>query len=72
MTTVFVVQHVARQDEPDENVKFIGVYSDHQHATEAIIRLRTLPGFRDYPNGFCIDEYPLDKDHWSEGFVAAD
>ena len=68
MTTVFVVQHVARQDEAGEDVKFIGVYSDQQQATTATIRLRTLPGFRDYPHGFCIDEYLLNQDHWSEGF----
>jgi hypothetical protein len=68
MSTVFVVQHIARQDEPDEDVKLIGVYSDRQQANAAANRLKTQPGFRDYPDGFCIEEYQIDEDHWSEGF----
>jgi hypothetical protein len=31
-----------------------------------------LPGFRDYPEGFHIDEYQLDQDQWREGFITAD
>jgi hypothetical protein len=29
-------------------------------------------GFRDFPDGFSIDEYEIDKDHWQEGFVGLD
>jgi hypothetical protein len=25
--------------------------------------------FRDDPDGFRIDEYPIDIDHWTEGFI---
>jgi len=70
--SVFIVQHVAREDEDDENVKFIGAYSSRAEARAAISRLLPQPGFRDYPEGFHIDEYLLDQDHWSEGFIAAD
>jgi hypothetical protein len=27
-----------------------------------------MPGFRDYPDGFQIEEYELDADHWTAGF----
>jgi hypothetical protein len=69
LSTVFVVQHVAREDQPDEDVKFIGVYSSHDRAESATQRLMKQAGFRDYPNSFHIGEYALDKDHWTEGFV---
>lgn len=68
--TVFVLQHVARADEDDEDVKLIGTYSTRGSAEAAIARLREQPGFSAYPNGFCIDEYELDKDHWTEGFFS--
>jgi hypothetical protein len=70
--SVFIVQHVAREDEDDEDVKFIGAYSSRGEARAAISRLLPQPGFRDYPEGFHIDEYQLGQDHWSEGFIAAD
>jgi hypothetical protein len=70
MTTVFVLQHVARQDQPDEDVKFIGVYSNRQLAIAATNALKNLPGFRDYPNGFHIDEYQVNQNHWTDGFVS--
>lgn len=68
-TTVFVLQHTAREGQDDEDVKFIGVYSMRSSADAAIARSVVQPGFRDFPNGFCVDEYAIDKDHWREGFA---
>ena len=28
-----------------------------------------LPGFRDVPDGFILDEYLVDQDNWTEGYV---
>jgi hypothetical protein len=78
METVFVVQHLSGVD-PEEDVKFIGVYRSREVAHVAIERLRFQPGFRDHPKiidalsddetqGFYVGEYQLDKDHWSEGY----
>ncbi len=64
---VFVIQH-SREIDDIEDVKFIGVYSSYENAVAAVKRLSMQPGFRDYPSGFDIDKYPLDKDHWAEGF----
>jgi hypothetical protein len=68
MRNVFVVQHGYEQW-GYENVFFIGVYETQKDAEAAVSRLKTQPGFRHWPDGFSIDEYPLGKDHWTEGFV---
>jgi hypothetical protein len=80
METVFVVQYLHVISEGKEDIKFIGVYRTSQSARAAIDRLSVQPGFRDDPHiidplnddceeGFYLDEYALDKDHWAEGFV---
>ena len=66
MDCAFVLLH-ERSD--TEHVKLIGVYSSEAAAKAAIQRLRLKPGFSDYPEGFTIDAYEFDKDHWTEGFV---
>ena len=65
---VFVVQHQHELDGCDE-VKFIGVYSSEERASEAVDCAKELPGFRDYPDGFSVDPCEVDMDHWTEGFV---
>ena len=69
MASVFVLQHVHSWEDGAEDVKFIGVYSSHEKAQEAVTRLARLPGFADDPDGFYIDEYRVDQDQWAEGFV---
>lgn len=64
---VFVVQHVHVLDDDDE--KLIGVYSSKIHAEAAVRRLRLQPGFSETPDGFTIDLYRVDQDHWCGGFV---
>lgn len=66
---VFVVQHVHEIDEDHEDVKMIGVYSTEAKAREAVARLSRQPGFRESTAGFEVNRYPLDNDHWPEGFV---
>jgi hypothetical protein len=69
MDTVYVVLHVHEIADGAEDTKLIGVYESHAAATEAVSRLRKQPGFKDHPEGFTIDAYELNKDHWTEGFV---
>ncbi len=68
MTEVFVLQHEYELDDHDET-KLIGVYSSRSEAEAAVKRLSTQPGFSDHADGFSIDTYPLDQDHWQEGFA---
>ena len=65
MTTAFVLQHVRPKE---DDVKLIGVYSSRENAQAAVSRLGRAPGFSDDPDGFHIDEYQMDQDHWTEGF----
>ena len=69
MASVFVVQHVHSREDGVEDVKFIGVYSSREKADAAVERLGRLPGFSDAPDGFHIDEYRVDQDQWTEGYV---
>ncbi len=70
MRSVFVVQHAYELADCEE-VKMIGVYSSEKRARDAVARLVEQPGFKDIPDGFSIDEYELDRDHWAEGFFSA-
>lgn len=70
MQTVFLLQHAHRTDDDEEDIKIIGIYDCRQSAEHAIDRMRSRPGFLDHPDGFHIDEYRINQDHWSEGFVS--
>jgi hypothetical protein len=50
-------------------VKVIGIYSTKALAEAAEERTRILPGFVEEPDGFTIERYEIDKDHWPRGFV---
>ncbi len=67
MGTVSVLQHSYELGGYEET-KFIGVYSTREAGESAIERLRTKPGFGDHPDGFHLDSYDLDEDHWTGGF----
>lgn len=69
---VYLLWFVAKEDEDDDNGLLIGVYQTESSAKAAIERLRTKPGFVDYPEGFQIHTRELDRDSWSEGFVGDD
>jgi len=81
MKSVFIVQHLhVLPDGQREDFKLIGAYRSLEDARAAIERLRSQPGFCDFPRllnplvddeeeGFYIDEFDLDKDYWPQGFV---
>lgn len=70
--TVFVLEHAHYKDDDRSNdvedYKLIGVFATEQQAQTAMAQLKNQPGFRDYPNGFHIDAYPLGQINWSSGF----
>jgi hypothetical protein len=73
MRTVFLLWHSRPLDggidENDTDDKLIGVYSSAAEAEAARQRKLQFEGFRDYPDFFIVDEYEVDKDRWSEGFI---
>lgn len=75
MKIVYVLQHSYEVGEEGnfEETKMIGIYSSKEEAEKTIEKLKTLPGFKDYPiNCFHVGKYEIDKDHWTEGFVKSD
>ena len=53
----------------DNDTKLIGVFSSRETAECAITKYLEKPGFQDYPDGFRIVEYEIDKAFWEEGFI---
>jgi hypothetical protein len=68
-TQVFVLLHAHETSPGQEDIKLIGVYSTEAKADSALRRSESLPGFSSSREGFHIQAYQLDKDHWAEGFV---
>lgn len=68
MSYVYLVQHSRELESEVEDVKLIGIYSSAAAADRAVARLRSMPGFSQFPDGFHVDRYELDVDHWTEGF----
>ena len=62
----------APQGKSDDDALLIGVYLTEIDAKAAIDRLRSRPGFVDFPEGFQIHSRVLGQDYWPDGFVYAD
>jgi hypothetical protein len=69
MNSVFVLWYVVAPDAEDEKELMIGVYKTEEDAKAAIERLKGQPGFRDTPQGFQVEPYELNQDHWTQGYV---
>lgn len=57
------------REDCEDGELFIGVYSSESQAKAAIERVKNEKGFADFPQGFHIYPYEIDKDHWREGFI---
>jgi hypothetical protein len=72
MATVFEVWHTyteGGEDDEEINAKCLRVFSTRARAEERIALARTEDGFRDWPDGFLIDECRVDEPQWVGGFV---
>jgi len=69
MDSVFLVWHVHSLPDQEDDEKLIGAYRTKADAQDAIQRVKGKPGFRDVPDGFVVDEYPLNLDHWPDGYI---
>ena len=65
MELLFVLLHSLPET---GRVKVVGVYSSRELAEAAEERTRLLPGFADEPDGFTIEQFEVDRDHWPRGF----
>ena len=66
MKPLFVLLHSLPET---GRVKVVGIYTSRPLAEAAEERSRLLPGFADEPDGFSIEQYEVDQDHWPRGFV---
>ena len=58
---VYLLSHSRLVCEPDIfDTKDIGFYSTKEKAKQVIEEYKMLPGFRDYPNDFVIEEMDFD------------
>ncbi|MEL7190532.1 MAG: hypothetical protein AAGK17_13340 [Pseudomonadota bacterium] len=48
----------------------IGTYETQEEALSVVEMLGTKPGFRDFPEGFQIEETRLGITGWADGFVS--
>ena len=56
-----------------DETKVIGIYSSYENAERVKNRFKVKQGFNRFSEDcFYIDEYELDQDHWTEGFVTWD
>ena len=52
------------------NAELIGIYSSRQNAEAVKERYKSKNGFNRFPEScFLINEYVLNEDHWTEGFI---
>ncbi|MBO0453183.1 DUF7336 domain-containing protein [Candidatus Enterococcus murrayae] len=71
---VYLLQH-SYEYEIDQNIKIeetkiIGIYGTESKAKQVKKSFMTKKGFNRFPEDcFYIDEYEIDRDHWTEGFI---
>ena len=69
MKNVFVLEHIYEQEEQDE-IKFIGIFSSLERAQDVIEELRFKNGFKNFPvDCFKISESIIDNYEWKDGFI---
>ena len=70
MEYVYILWHIHKLSNDEDDLKVIGVYSSELKAQKKISEYKLIPGFKDSPEGFEIAAYKIDSDHWIEGFVS--
>jgi hypothetical protein len=65
---VYLLWHTHVLPNREEDEKLLGVYSSEERALARAEEAKRLPGFADAPEGFLVDDYEVDADHWTEGF----
>ncbi len=70
ITEFYALWHLRADDEEDRDYdKLLGIFSTNAVAERGLERLREKPGFRDYPDGFEINEGRMNETYMKSGFV---
>ena len=56
----YVIYHIHIFEDGNEDYKIIGIFSSYDKALEVKEKYSSeLPGFKDFPEGFCIEEFEV-------------
>lgn len=56
----YVIYHIHIFEDGNEDYKIIGIFSSYDKALEVKEKCSSeLPGFKDFPEGFCIEEFEV-------------
>ena len=70
LEVVHLLWFVKEMPEGQEDIELlIGAYSSEVEAKAAIEGIRNKRGFAEFQAGFQIASCPIDRDHWTEGFI---
>ena len=64
MKYIYSLKHTHEVTTGQNDTKFIGTYSSREKAEEALEITSKQPGFCECPEGFYIEEYKIDEDHY--------
>ena len=68
-SSVFYLSHEWHDGRYD-HVSSLGYYSSKKNAQKAMMFYQMSADFHEHIDGFCIDEYEIDKCEWAEGFFS--
>lgn len=66
-SSVFYLSHEWCDDDYDY-ISHLGYYSSHKNAHKAMALYQMESDFQKHLDGFCVDEYKIDKCEWTQGF----
>ena len=69
---VFLLLHQYPLGEGNVDEKLLGIYSTREAAARRARSAALLPGFKEAPDAFLVDEITVDQDQWREGFKFLD
>ena len=77
MVKAYLLQHSYEkeigEDLKVDETKIIGIYSSYENAERVKEKFKSIKGFNRFSQDcFYIDEYNLDQDNWTDGFVTWD
>jgi hypothetical protein len=65
MTTLYLLHHLNKRADSDEEKILVGVYGSLEAAQQAVTTLATRPELQEQKNRFWLDTYELDETNWT-------
>jgi hypothetical protein len=65
MTTLYLLHHLNKRADSDEEKILVGVYGSLETAQRAVSALAARPELNEQKNRFWLDTYELDETNWT-------